>query len=103
METHPQDGPKFMKQVAEEHSYPFPYLYDETQEVAKAYKAECTPDFFVFDSDMKCAYRGRFDEARPNKGEPTGIDITRALDKLIVGEKVSEDQKPSMGCNIKWK
>ena len=103
VETHPQDGPEFMKQVAEEQSYPFPYLYDETQEVAKAYKAECTPDFFVFDGDMECAYRGRFDETRPNKGVPTGSDLTKALDALIAGEKVSEDQKPSMGCNIKWK
>ncbi|MDD2477175.1 MAG: thioredoxin family protein [Dysgonamonadaceae bacterium] len=103
VETHPQDGPEFMIQVAEEQSYPFPYLYDETQEVAKAYKAECTPDFFVFNGNMECAYRGRFDETRPNKGVPTGSDLTKALDALIVGEKVSEDQKPSMGCNIKWK
>lgn len=103
VETHPQDGPEFMKQVAEEQSYPFPYLYDETQEVAKAYKAECTPDFFVFNGNMECAYRGRFDETRPNKGVPTGSDLTKALDALIAGEKVSEDQKPSMGCNIKWK
>ena len=103
VKTHPQDGPEFMKQVAEEQSYPFPYLYDETQEVAKAYKAECTPDFFVFNGNMECAYRGRFDETRPNKGVPTGSDLTKALDALIAGEKVSEDQKPSMGCNIKWK
>ena len=103
VKTHPQDGPEFMKQVAEEQSYPFPYLYDETQEVAKAYKAECTPDFFVFNGDMECAYRGRFDETRPNKGVPTGSDLTKALDALIAGKQVSKDQKPSMGCNIKWK
>ena len=98
VETHPQDGPEFMKQVAQENSYPFPYLYDATQEVAKAYKAECTPDFFI-----KCIYRGQFDETRPNKGEPTGKDLSAALDAVIAGEKVSNNQKPSIGCNIKWK
>ena len=103
VETHPQDGPEFMKQVAQENSYPFPYLYDATQEVAKAYKAECTPDFFMFDADLKCIYRGQFDETRPNKGEPTGKDLSAALDAVIAGEKVSSNQKPSIGCNIKWK
>ncbi len=103
VETHAQDSPKFMKQVAEEYSYPFPYLYDETQEVAKAYQAECTPDFFVFDGDMKCVYRGQFDETRPNKGESSGKDLINALDAIIAGEKVNENQHPSMGCGIKWK
>lgn len=102
VETHPQDGPEHMKQIAKEQSYPFPYLYDETQEVAKAYQAECTPDLFVFDGDLKCVYRGQFDDSRPNKGEPTGKDLSAALDAIIAGEKVNEKQKPSMGCNIKW-
>ncbi len=103
VETHPQDAPKYMTEVAEKEAYPFPYLYDETQEVAKAYKAECTPDFFVFDQNLTCAYRGRFDETRPNMGVPTGKDLTDALDAIIIGEKVTSDQHPSMGCNIKWK
>lgn len=103
VETHPQDGPEFMKQTAKEQNYPFPYLYDESQEVAKAYQAVCTPDLFVFDGDLKCVYRGQFDNSRPNKGKATGADLTSALDAIIAGEKVSEEQKPSMGCNIKWK
>lgn len=103
IEHYPQDSPELMKDVAEKERYPFPYLYDATQEVAKAYKAECTPDFFVFDSNMECAYRGRFDDTRPNLAEPTGIELTQALDALINGQKVSQDQKPSIGCNIKWK
>ena len=101
--THPQDGPEFMKQHAENEGYTFPYLYDESQEVARAYGAECTPDLFAFDRDLKCAYRGRFDETRPNMGKPTGKDLTNALDALIAGDQVSEEQHPSMGCNIKWK
>lgn len=103
IETHPQDGPEFMKQTAKENSYPFPYLYDATQEVAKAYKAACTPDFFMFDGDLMCVYRGQFDDSRPNKGEATGEDLSAALDAVIAGEKVSDVQKPSIGCNIKWK
>ncbi len=101
--THPQDAPEFMTQVAKKEGYVFPYLYDETQNVAKAYKAECTPDFFVFDSELKCAYRGRFDETRPNMGQATGQDLSNALDALIAGEEVTENQYPSMGCNIKWR
>lgn len=101
--SHPQDAPEFMTEVAKKEAYPFPYLYDKTQEVAKAYKAECTPDFFVFDANMSCAYRGRFDETRPNLGQATGKDLTNALDQLIAGEKVAVPQHPSMGCNIKWK
>ena len=103
VKTHPQDGPDEMKQVAKDEKYPFPYLYDETQKVAKAYQAECTPDLFVFDTNLKCVYRGQFDNTRPNKGEPTGKDLSAALDAIIAGEKVNPDQKPSMGCNIKWK
>lgn len=100
--NYPQDGPKFMTETAKKEGYPFPYLYDKTQEVAKAYKAECTPDFFVFDKDLKCAYRGRFDETRPNMGQASGEDLTDALDTLIAGKSITKDQKPSMGCNIKW-
>lgn len=103
VETYPNDSPQHMKQVAKENDYPFPYLYDETQKIAKAYKAECTPDFFMFDADLKCVYRGQFDETRPNKGEPTGRDLSAALDAIIAGERVSDVQKPSIGCNIKWK
>ena len=103
VETHPQDGPEHMKRVAEEQKYPFPYLYDKTQEIAKAYQAECTPDLFVFGRDLQCVYRGQFDESRPNKGKASGKDLTNALDDIIAGEKVSEKQKPSVGCNIKWK
>lgn len=103
IETHPQDAPAFMTQIAKEQNYPFPYLFDDTQEVAKAYSAECTPDLFVFDGDLKCAYRGRFDETRPNLGVPTGKDLTAALDALIEGKEVSPIQHPSMGCSIKWK
>ena len=103
IEHYPQDAPKLMKEVAEKERYPFPYLYDETQEVAKAYKAECTPDFFIFDKDLNCAYRGRFDQSRPNMGIATGNDLSLALDAIISGEKPLKDQYPSMGCNIKWK
>ena len=101
--THPQDGPTFMAEVAKKEKYPFPYLYDETQAVAKAYKAECTPDFFVFDGDLKCAYRGRFDETRPNLGAPTGKELCDALDALLASRLVNPMQHPSIGCNIKWK
>jgi len=103
VETHPQDAPELMTVLAKEEGYTFPYLYDATQEVAKAYGAACTPDFFVFDKDLKCRYRGRFDDTRPKMGEPTGKELTTALDALIAGETVNEKQQPGMGCNIKWK
>lgn len=103
VEKYPQDSPEKMTEVAATENYPFPYLYDETQEVAKAYQAECTPDIFVFNSELKCVYRGRFDETRPKIGIPTGKELTNALDAIISGEKVSEVQRPSMGCSIKWK
>ena len=103
VETHPQDSPEKMKAVAQEQNYPFPYLYDETQEVAKSYNAECTPDLFVFDGKLKCVYRGQFDDSRPNKGQATGHDLSAALDAIFAGEKVNSHQKPSMGCNIKWR
>lgn len=102
--NYPQDAPDKMKEDAEKYGYPFPYLYDETQEVAKAYKAACTPDLFLFDEALELVYRGQFDDARPgNDIEPTGKDLREATDKALSGEMVPEDQKPSVGCNIKWK
>lgn len=101
--THPQDGPEEMTKTAQKEAYPFPYLYDETQEVAKAYQAECTPDIFVFDKDLKCVYRGRFDETRPNMGVATGKDLSDALESIVKDKQVSNEQHPSMGCGIKWK
>lgn len=104
VENYPQDGPELMKEEAEKVGYPFPYLYDETQEVAKAYDAACTPDFFIFDQDMKCAYRGQLDGSRPGNEVPvTGEDIRAALDDLLADRPVEGVQKPSLGCNIKWK
>lgn len=101
--THPQDGPTWMTKTALKEGYTFPYLYDETQEVAQAYGAQCTPDFFVFNGNLECVYRGRFDETRPGRGEATGIDLANALDTIVAGEIMNEPQFPSMGCNIKWK
>ncbi|PIV85073.1 MAG: thioredoxin family protein [Nitrospirae bacterium CG17_big_fil_post_rev_8_21_14_2_50_50_9] len=102
--NYPDDSPQRMKEVAEAFGYPFPYLYDESQETARAYKAACTPDFYVFDGDLKLVYRGQFDDSRPGSGIPvTGKDLRGALDRILRGEPVSPDQKPSMGCNIKWK
>lgn len=102
--SHPQDGPAQMKIEAEKNHYPFPYLYDKTQEVAKAYQAACTPDFYIFDKDLKCVYRGRFDEATPGNGKSvTGKELCAALDNVLAGKPVNPDQKASVGCNIKWK
>lgn len=103
VDYYPQDGPEMMGRVAEHLSYPFPYLYDETQKVAQAYKAECTPDFFVFNGNSELVYRGRFDESRPNMGIASGSEISSALDALVDGKKVPEQQYPSIGCSIKWK
>jgi len=98
------DSPENMKAHAADEKYPFPYLYDETQEVAKAYDAACTPDFYIFDGQMKLAYRGRLDDSRPNSGIPvTGKDIRGALDQLLMNQSLTSQQIPSMGCNIKWK
>ena len=84
--------------------YTFPYLYDETQNVAKAYHAACTPDLFLFDKDRRLVYRGQFDDSRPRNGRPvTGADLRAAMDAILTGKTVSQDQKPSIGCNIKWK
>ena len=102
--NYPQDSPELMKIHAKKVGYPFPYLYDETQEVAKAYDAACTPDLFLFDQDLRCVYRGQLDDSRPNNNLPvTGKDMRIALDALLSGEKISEQQIPSIGCNIKWK
>jgi thiol-disulfide isomerase/thioredoxin len=103
-ENYPEDSPEKMKEYAIRLSYPFPYLYDENQEVAKSYDAACTPDFFVFDAELKCIYRGQLDDSRPSNGKPvTGKDIRNALDAIIAGKETPKDQKPSIGCNIKWK
>jgi peroxiredoxin len=102
--NYPQDGPELMKANAKEEKYPFPYLYDETQEVAKAYHAACTPDFSIFDKDLLCVYRGQLDDSRPkNDSISDGKDIRAALDNILAGNPVSEKQIPSLGCNIKWK
>jgi peroxiredoxin len=99
----PADSPEQMVREAEERGYPFPYLYDETQEVAKAYRAACTPDFFLFDRERRLVYRGQFDSSRPDSGTPvTGADLRAALDAVLAGKKPSEKQLPSIGCNIKW-
>jgi len=104
VKNYPADSPEKMRVEAEKHHYTFPYLFDATQEVAKAYKAACTPDFYIFDKDLNCAYRGRFDEATPGNGKPvTGKDLTAALDNILAGKAVNPDQKASLGCNIKWK
>ena len=102
--NYPQDAPHLMKKTAQEEGYTFPYLYDETQAIAQAYDAACTPDFYVFDADLKLVYRGQFDDSRPGNGIPvTGNDLKNALDALIDNTPVNAHQKPSIGCNIKWK
>jgi len=104
MESHPQDGPEHMAALARDMGWKFPFLFDETQEVAKAYHAACTPDFFVFDRERKLFYRGQMDDSRPSINKPvTGNDLRGALDAAIVGRRPPVDQKPSIGCNIKWK
>jgi len=100
----PEDSPEKMKITAKELGYPFPYLYDESQNVARAYDAACTPDFFIYDKELKLVYRGQLDDSRPSNGiAVTGKDIRAALDCLLSGKPVSSEQKPSIGCNIKWK
>lgn len=102
--THPMDGPVAMAEDARRHGYTFPYLFDEAQTVARAFDARCTPEFYVFDATGKLAYRGQFDEARPNRPAPvTGADVRAAVDALLAGAPPAQDQKPSVGCNIKWK
>lgn len=104
VKNYPADSPEKMKQEAESHGYQFPYLYDETQNVAKEYQAACTPDFYVFDKSLSCAYRGRFDDSTPGNRKPiTGNDLTHALDDILAGKAIDTKQQPSLGCNIKWK
>jgi len=104
IENYPQDAPELMQKVAKDLNYPFPYLYDETQNIAKAYDAACTPDNYVFDADLKLVYRGQLDDSRPGNGiAVTGKDIRNALDCVLNEIKNSTVQKPSIGCNIKWK
>ena len=101
---YPQDRPERMKELAREMGFGFPYLHDETQETARAYSATCMPDFFVFDANRSLVYRGQLDDSRPGNGIPvTGRDLRAAFDALLAGENVSGNQKPSIGCNIKWK
>ncbi len=103
-ETHPQDGPEHMKALAAAEAWVFPFLFDESQAVAKDYRAACTPDFFLFDSQRRLAYRGQLDDSRPGNLIPvTGKDLRRAVDAVLAGDPIPEDQKPSVGCNIKWK
>ena len=103
--NYPADAPDLMKVRAEELNFSFPYLYDESQEVAKAFQAACTPDFYLFDENQNCVYRGRMDASTPGNGKPVdGGDLRNAMNKLLAGSQVAEgDQLPSMGCNIKWK
>ena len=102
--NYPQDAPDLMKETAKRLDYPFPYLYDETQEVARSYDAACTPDFYLFDSALSLVYRGQLDDSRPGNGIPvSGSDLRNALDDLLSGVAINEIQKPSIGCNIKWK
>ncbi len=101
---YPDDSPPRMAEEAERVGYSFPYLYDETQEVAKAYRAACTPDFYVFDRERRLAYRGQMDDSRPQSAIPvSGADLRRALDAVLEGRPVPAQQKPSIGCNIKWR
>jgi peroxiredoxin len=101
---YPADAPHKMKELAEEENFPFPYCFDESQEIAKAYDAACTPDFYVFDRDMRLSYRGRMDASRPGNSIPvSGLDLSTALDAALQGKSAPEIQYPSAGCNIKWK
>jgi peroxiredoxin len=103
-ELYPQDGPEAMRREVEEKGYVFPYLFDESQQVARAFRAACTPDFFLFDADRRLVYRGQFDDSRPGNGVPvTGRDLRTAIDALLHGQPVPHEQKPSIGCNIKWR
>ncbi len=104
VETHPDDSPAMMKREKAEVGYTFPYLFDATQETARAYRAACTPDFYLFDADRKLVYRGQMDDSRPGNGIPvTGKDLRAALDAVLAGRRPHAEQRPSIGCNIKWK
>ena len=102
--NYPEDSPEMMSKLVEEAGFTFPYLYDETQEVAKVYQAACTPDFFLFDKEKRLVYRGQMDDSRPGNNIPiTGLDLIKAMNAVLAGREVSTEQKPSIGCNIKWK
>lgn len=102
--AYPDDAPEGLKEQAQRMGFRFPYLYDETQDVARAYHAACTPDLFLFDGDLKLVYRGQFDGSRPGNGVPvTGEDLRAAMDAVLEGKPVAKEQRPSIGCNIKWK
>lgn len=103
IDAYPEDAPEKMAQFAKAHGFSFPYLYDETQETAKAYGAVCTPDLFLFDRAHKLVYRGQFDDTRPGRGKPTGADLRAAADAVLEGRAPSIEQKASVGCSIKWK
>jgi thiol-disulfide isomerase/thioredoxin len=104
VEKYPADSPEMMAEEVRHRGYPFPYLFDESQDVAKAYQAACTPDFFLFDADRRLVYRGQFDASRPSLDVPvTGRDLRAACDAVLAGERPSEEQTPSVGCNVKWK
>lgn len=104
IKKHPDDSPAKLKQMAEELGWQFPFCYDETQAIAKAYTAACTPDFFLFDADRRLAYRGQLDDSRPGNDKPvTGKDLRAAIERLLAGQTVDAHQTPSIGCNIKWK
>jgi peroxiredoxin len=104
VDNFPEDRPEMMARIAKEKGFTFPYLYDETQEAARAYRAACTPDFFLFDKERRLVYRGQMDDSRPGNNVPvTGADLRAALDAVLAGREVNKEQKPSMGCNIKWK
>jgi len=104
VEDYPDDSPEKMAEESKRAGYTFPYLYDESQQVAKAYRAACTPDLYVFDKDRQLVYRGQFDDSRPKNGRPvTGADLRKAVDAVLGGREVDANQRPSIGCNIKWK
>jgi len=104
VDNYPEDRPEMMAKLAEEKGFTFPYLYDASQAVAQTYRAACTPDFFVFDRQRELVYRGQMDDSRPGNDVPiTGSDLRAALDAVLAGEPVADEQRPSMGCNIKWK
>ncbi len=104
VENFPEDSPEMMAKIANEADFTFPYLYDQSQEIAKAYHAACTPDFFLFDKQNKLVYRGQMDDSRPGNQIPiTGVDLSAAIEAVLENKQVNENQKPSMGCNIKWK
>lgn len=103
-DAYPEDSPVKMREYALKYNFPFPYLYDDTQEVARAYQAECTPDFNVFDGNLACIYRGQFDDSRPGNNIPvTGNDLSAVLENMLNGKEITKNQKPSVGCSIKWK